>query len=67
MQKPTLVVLAFDILKKMQNPMLVVPALKFFKKQKPPLGLPALPPTTKRATLVKFLKLNVEFGFFFFQ
>ena len=49
----------------MQKSALVVPALKFFKKQKPPLGMPALPPTTKRTTLVKILKLDVEFGFFF--
>ena len=52
---------------KMPKPALVVPALKFFKKQKPPLGMPALSPTTKRTTLVKFFKLDVEFGFFFFS
>ena len=39
--------------------------MKFFKKQKPPLGMPALPPTTKHTTLVIFLKLDVEFRFFF--
>ena len=50
----------------MQKPALVVPALKFFKKQKLSLGMPALPPATKRTTLVKFLKLDVEFGVFFF-
>ena len=51
----------------MQKPALVVPVSKFFKKQKPTLGMPALPPTTKRTTLVKFLKLDVEFGIFFFS
>ena len=67
MPKPALVVPAFDILKKMQKPALVVPALKFFKKQKPPLGMSAFPPTTKLTTLIKFLKLDVEVGFFFFS
>ena len=51
----------------MQKPALVVPVLKFFKKQKPTLGMPALSPTTKRTTLVKFLKLDVSSDFFFFK
>ena len=53
--------------------------MQFFKIQKPALGVPAieiffksrrcqrrpLPPVSKRTSLVIFLKLDLEFGFFF--
>ena len=32
--------------------------------KKPALGMPVLPPVPKRTTLVKFFKLDVDFGFF---
>ena len=42
-QKPALVVPAFDILKKLLKPALGMPALKFFNLLKPALGMSALP------------------------
>ena len=49
------------------KPALGMPALKILNFVKSALGMPALPPVPKRTTLVKFFKLDVDFGFFIFS
>ena len=49
------------------KPALGIPALKILNFVKPALGMPALPPVPQRTTLVKFFKLDVDFGFFIFS
>ena len=44
-----------------------MPALQFLKFMKSALGMPAMPPVPSRTTLVKFFKLDVDFGFFIFS
>ena len=51
----------------MKKPALGMPALKILNLLKPALGMPAFATCTKRTTLVKFLKLDVDYGFFIFN
>ena len=42
-------------------------ALQILNFVKPALGMPAMPPVPSRTTLVKFFKLDVDFGFVIFS
>ena len=51
----------------MKKPALGMPALKILNLLKPALGMPPFATCTKRTTLVKFLKLDVDYRFFIFN
>ena len=51
----------------MKKPAFGMPVLKILNFVKPALGMPVLPPVPQRTTLVKFFKLDVDFGFFIFS
>ena len=65
-QKPALVVPAFEFFKKNEETGVGNAGFENFKFSETGVGNAGFATCTKRTTLVKFLKLDVDYGFFIF-